>query len=114
MSVLGDRIVPSSDSIEGRMADIDYLDAPAWQQWPDGYLRAPFEGEAELVGQPMVGVFVVPDVDGSRLRVPFANWAEMVEMCEGTDTDLPGTPAEVAELLGVTLRELGVIRAVPS
>lgn len=112
MSGVTDRIVPSSDSVEGRVIDINLADAPAWHQWPDGYLRPALEGEAELVGQPMVGVFVVPDVDGSRLRVPFANWAEMVEICEGTGTDLPGTPAEVAELLGVTLVELGVIREV--
>ena len=116
MSVLGDRIVPSTDSVEGRVADINYLDASARARWPEGFIRAPFEGEAELVGVPkMLGVIVVTDDDGQlEQRIPLLSWSYLVEVYAANGDEMPFTAAELAECLGTTLRELGVVRAVPS
>ncbi len=61
---------------------------------------------------PMVGVLCVPDLDGSPLRLPVENWAHLVEIFEGVGEELPGTPAEVAKALGVSLVELGAVQVV--
>src|ERR1035437_3286258 len=114
MSVVTDRIVTSSESIEGRVADINYLDASARARWPEGFIRAPFEGEADLVGVPeMLGVIVVTDDEGRlHQRIPLLDWSYLVENYTANGVEMPFTAAELAECLGVTLRELGVIRAV--
>ena len=114
MSVLGDRIVPSTDSVEGRVADINCRDAPARARWPEGFIRAPFEGEAELVGVPeMLGVIIVTDDDGRlQQRIPLLDWSYLVEVYSANGDEMPFTAAELAECLGVTLRELGVVREV--
>jgi hypothetical protein len=116
MSVLSDRIAPSTDSVEGRVADINYLDAPARARWPEGFIRAPFEGEAELVGVPeMLGVIVISDDDGQlQQRIPLLSWSYLVEVYMASGAEMPFTAAELAECVGTTLRELGVVRAVPS
>ena len=111
MSAPGDRICWATDSVPGQIARIDALDRPYFEEYPDGFLRPVLEGEVELVGIPeMLGVFCVPDVDGSMLRIPVESWSHIVEMCEGVGHELPGTPAQVAECLGVSLVDLGIVR----
>lgn len=85
-------------------------DAEALQEYPDGFLRPVLPGEAEAMGVPTArGVVVTPTREGFVIRFAFTYWADLEGLYADDAEGPPWSPAQVAEALGCSLRDLGVL-----
>jgi hypothetical protein len=99
-----------SELQETRLDAIAIVDNANLSRYPDGFLRPPYPREVAALNLPcLLGVVFTRTTEGFVIRFGFNSFADLVCLYDG---EAPWEPGEVADCLGCTLRDLGVLRAV--